>query len=137
MDGGTSAYSALCEKKASAKGFAEGYAQLLRHSGIDSRVVEGKNKAIPGVEYAWTLVRLQGDWYHVDSAVTLQGHQLYLGAFLCTDSTMRRDYSWKEQINAHGLLFDAGQVIDAVRNSAPVLLKMGIPGKFVNAPIEE
>lgn len=137
LDGGISAYSALCEKKASAKGFAEGYMELLKYVGVTSYVLEGRNNAIPGVEYAWTLVRLQGDWYHVDPAVALQGSQLYLGAFLCSNSVMRRDYTWSEQVDATGFLFDANQVLDTVRASSQMLLSMGIPSKYVNPSIEE
>lgn len=136
LDGGTTAYNALCEKKASAKGFAEGYAELLNHAGITCRVIEGNNLAIPGVEYAWTLVRLQGDWYHVDPAVTLQGCQLYLGAFLCSDSVMRQDYSWIKSEEATGFLYNATQVLDTVRMSSRTLLSMGVPNKYVNPPIE-
>lgn len=137
LDGGNSAYSALCEKNASAKGFAEGYVELLSHVGITSRVLEGRNNAIPGVEYAWAIVKLHDDWYHVDPAVTLQGNQLYLGAFLCPNSVMRQDYTWTEQVDATGFLYDANQVLDTVRASAHTLLSMGIPEKYVNPMIEE
>lgn len=137
LDGGNSAYSALCMKDASAKGFAEGYVELLNRVGITSRVIEGCNNAIPGVEYAWAIVKLHDDWYHVDPAVTLQGNQLYLGAFLCPNSVMRQDYTWTEQVDATGFLYDASQVLDTVRASAHTLLSMGVPEKYVNPMIEE
>ena len=137
LDGGNSAYDALCKKKASARGFAEGYAELLNYAGITSRVLEGRNNAIPGVDYAWVVVKLQGHWYHVDPAVTLQGDQLYLGAFLCPNSVMRQDYTWSDPVDATGFLYDASQVLSTVRTSVHTLLRMGIPEKYVNPKIEE
>ena len=137
LDGGNSAYSALCEKNASARGFAEGYVELLNRIGIPSRVLEGRNNAIPGVEYAWALVRLHDDWYHVDPAVTLQGNQLYLGAFLCSNGVMQQDYTWNETVNATGFLYNAKQVLHTVRASERTLLSMGIPERYVRPMIEE
>ena len=82
------AYGALVEHLAVGEGFAMAYKALCDEFGIDCRVVIGRKN---GVAHAWNIVKLDGDWFHVDvSACEDEGLQ---AAFLLNDADMT-GYWW-------------------------------------------
>lgn len=60
-----SAYGAIIQKKAGAAGFAESFKTILDMSGVDCQVITGTKEE---VSYTWNIVRIDGEWYHVDVA---------------------------------------------------------------------
>lgn len=55
----STAYSCLVKGKASCSGYADGFLQMAKACGLSARY-------ICNTEHAWNLVRLDGEWYHVD-----------------------------------------------------------------------
>jgi hypothetical protein len=58
------AYGVLVLGKAVCEGYAVAYHHLLSKVGVESKIITGFSGNIP---HAWNLVRIDGQWYHVDS----------------------------------------------------------------------
>lgn len=58
-----SAYGALVEGKAVCEGYARAFQYLLHQADIPSMLVFGQ---AGGVNHAWNMVRIDGQWYHAD-----------------------------------------------------------------------
>jgi len=97
-----STYTLLNENKGSALTFALLTYRLLEHNNIPVKVING---AILGdatdnldVNHFWNLVYLNGNWYHIDSALgagyTGQVKQFPYNYFLISDKTLRQTHNW-------------------------------------------
>lgn len=69
-------YGALVQKKALCEGYAKAYSYLCNLAGIENVIVTGQTT----VPHMWNMVKLDGNWYHVD--VTWDN----------SDDDLRRDY---------------------------------------------
>ena len=56
------AYGALVEKKALCEGYSKAFAYLCNLAGIENAIVTGETY----VPHMWNMVKLDGNWYHVD-----------------------------------------------------------------------
>lgn len=56
-------YGALIDGHAVCEGYARAFALLCRTAGLECRVVSGNSKS---VGHMWNMVKLDGEWYHVD-----------------------------------------------------------------------
>ena len=59
-----SAYAALVDKTAVCQGYATAFYRLALMAGLDARVVTGTGNGGP---HGWNIVKLDGQWYYVDS----------------------------------------------------------------------
>lgn len=109
---GNSVYNgvtALLEGRAACQGYAELFQILAKEMGLESVMVSGKAKS-SGKDtwggHAWNLVKVNGDWYHID--VTWDDPlMIYNGRYdstrdnlrytyyLISDNTMSRDHRWE------------------------------------------
>lgn len=55
-------YGALVDKKALCEGYARAFSYLCSRSGIENIIVTGT----AGEAHMWNMVKLEGNWYHVD-----------------------------------------------------------------------
>ena len=55
-------YGALVQKKALCEGYAKAFSYLCNLAGIENTIVTGHTK----VPHMWNMVKLGGNWYHVD-----------------------------------------------------------------------
>lgn len=55
-------YGALVQKKALCEGYAKAFSYLCNLAGIENVIVTGYT----GVPHMWNMVKLNGNWYHVD-----------------------------------------------------------------------
>lgn len=55
-------YGALVDKKALCEGYAKAFSYLCGRSGIENIIVTGT----AGEAHMWNMVKLEGNWYHVD-----------------------------------------------------------------------
>ncbi len=62
----TSAYSAITTGRAICYGFSDCYNYLLRQIGIEAELLRGY-RAGDLAEHGWSIIRLDGKWYHCDT----------------------------------------------------------------------
>lgn len=84
-----SCYDALIEFESSSEGLALAYVEMCHQLGLECRVVYGQ---LGGADHCWDIVRLGGDWYHVDVSRCYDGE--YAAGFLLDDEQMWNDYRW-------------------------------------------
>lgn len=93
-DGVDGAYGALIKGKAKCAGYTESFKTLLDMLDIENKVVKGYKD---GEEHVWNLIKLDGEWYHVDvtlndlaSSAEAVSHKY----FNLTDADMGLDHIW-------------------------------------------
>ncbi|MCX7884305.1 MAG: hypothetical protein N2448_04665 [Caloramator sp.] len=92
-------YGVLVKGVAVCQGYANAMSKLLTLAGIENMIITGKANGEP---HAWNLVKLDGEWYHVD--VTWDDPIFYKNGtkidakrydyFNITDSQMMKDHIW-------------------------------------------
>ncbi len=112
------AYGALVEGKAVCNGYAYATKLLLDLCGIENHIVMGTSK---GIGHAWNLVKLDNDYYHLDTTwddpVTFDGldyntHEYYN----LSDSEISKDHIWETQKypSATGSTYDLKNTEDLI-----------------------
>ena len=93
-----STYGALVKGLAVCQGYAEAFEMLMDIAGIDCIMVKGTVNN--GVSHAWNMVKLENDWYHVDTTFddpvpeTEDIVKLYLNI---SDKDIEKDHSWNKK----------------------------------------
>ena len=89
------AYGALCLGLAVCEGYAEAASILLNRAGVETKIITGTSK---GVGHAWNLVKVGGEFYHLDitwMTLTWQAKNgIMYHYFNLTDSDISRDHQW-------------------------------------------
>jgi len=89
------AYGALVEGLAVCEGYAEALQCLLHRVGIQSLLVYGSSdNPSSGVNepHAWNMVKINGEYYHVDLTWNDQNSHLYYAYFNQTDAVISEDH---------------------------------------------
>ncbi len=61
------AYGILCLGVGVCSGYAQAVSLLLNKVGVENKIISGSVKgAIENPDHAWNLVKIQGEWYHMD-----------------------------------------------------------------------
>ena len=81
--------SAMLNEKASSEGFALAYKMLCDRSELECKIVSGRHE---DKVYFWNIVKLDGNYYHVDPAGYSDGDLYY--TFLRADEDMSGKYWW-------------------------------------------
>ena len=82
-------YSALIRGKANDEGMAFAFVHLCSLLGLDCRMVYGQRS---WEDYCWNIVSVEGNYYHIDPAVCVQGD--LDGGFLLRDEIMWENCRW-------------------------------------------
>ncbi|MGN0438398.1 MAG: transglutaminase domain-containing protein [Lachnospiraceae bacterium] len=96
------AYGALVNQDAVCNGYAEAMHILLRCVGIESKFVVGYGKTPDDewIEHAWNLVKLDGEWYHLDSTwddpTPNQDGVVIHPYFNVTQETLLENHKWNQ-----------------------------------------
>lgn len=77
------------EKKGTSDAFANLFFKLAKTAKLDVKVVLGKKDKN---RYAWNMVKVDGNWYHISTA---RGEKEKDTAYLKSDKTMKKAYSWE------------------------------------------
>lgn len=89
------AYGALVDGDAVCNGYAEAMQLLLMCVGVNTQFVIG---TADGIDHAWNLVELDGNWYHVDTTwddpLPDQGENVLHPYFNVTDDIMKNNHEW-------------------------------------------
>ena len=74
--------------------YALAYDMMLKMAGIDCLYITGE---AGGESHAWNLVRLEGEWYHVDVTWDDPAPGSETRKYFCvTDEIMRKDHTWEK-----------------------------------------
>ncbi|MCL2342213.1 MAG: hypothetical protein FWC53_04155 [Firmicutes bacterium] len=99
LDSHHSAYHALVDHRSTCTGFSKAFSYIMNRLGVNTLVVRGS----PYVDHTWNLVKLDGNWYHIDvtHALTRDGtvNRKILGSvkhqeFLLSDNTRLLYSQW-------------------------------------------
>ncbi|HHW45451.1 MAG TPA: hypothetical protein GXX17_00895 [Clostridiales bacterium] len=82
-------YGALVEGRAVCEGYSRAMQLLLRMVGIECILVTGK---IEDTGHMWNMVRLDGEWYHLDATWNDSGDSGYHSYFNVTDQAILADH---------------------------------------------
>lgn len=63
-ENGDNIYGCLVEKKALCEGYAKTFSYLCNMVGIENMIATGST----GVDHMWNMVKIEGEWYHIDVA---------------------------------------------------------------------
>ena len=92
-----SAYAVAYEGKGVCQGYALFAQKLMQALGLESMYVVGE---VYTGGHAWNLVKVDGEWYHVDMTwndpVPDRGNGVRYDYFLLNDTDMREDHAWQE-----------------------------------------
>jgi len=88
-EGENDLYSALIRGKANDEGMACAFVHLCSLLGLDCRMVYGQRS---WEDYCWNIVSVDGNYYHIDPAVCVQGD--LDGGFLLRDEIMWENCRW-------------------------------------------
>lgn len=89
--------------------YAAALTLLLRGMGLEAQYVPGLTYSAEGnlVDHAWTMVKIDGVWYHLDSQlednISRRGSVRYR-YFLKGDATLSGSHRWGQNLIASGLL---------------------------------
>lgn len=89
-------YSILINGEGVCQGYALAAYLLLKEMDFEVRFVTGD--AIPVGGHAWNLVKVDGEWYHLDTTwndpIPDQGKNIRYDYFLLADATISQDHVW-------------------------------------------
>ncbi|GIP24425.1 transglutaminase domain-containing protein [Paenibacillus sp. J22TS3] len=89
------AYEGLKSGEAVCQGYSLLTYKLLKEASIANLIVEG---TAGGQLHAWNLIKLQGNWYHLDATwddpTPDQAGQIHYNYYLRTDKQMAKDHTW-------------------------------------------
>lgn len=87
----------------SCEDFASAMVLLLESAGYEAQYVSGFTLSVNQeyIDHAWTVVKLDGVWYHLDSQLeqnVVRNNMLKYRFYLKSDTTMAWDHKWGENI---------------------------------------
>ncbi len=95
----SSAYGILVLGEGVCEGYAKALKLLLDRLGVECIYITG---FAGGEGHAWNIIRLEGDYYHVDvtwdDPVTEDGTTIRYDYFNITDEEIRQDHAWEEEV---------------------------------------
>lgn len=90
------AYGALVDGKAVCEGYAKAFQYLLQKAGMQSFLITGSStNPVSGTAegHAWNVVRVAGEYYHVDTVWDDQGEHIFYAYFNKTTDAISEDHT--------------------------------------------
>ena len=97
-----SPYTALTEGITACNGYAMLAYKMLKELGFEVRLISGvaSSEAYKPQNHAWNLVKLDGQWYHLDvtwdDPVPDEAGRIFYDYYLLTDDEISKNHSWKQ-----------------------------------------
>ena len=88
------AYGPLVEKRGICDGLAWAFKRLMDEAKVECVCVSGFLKKEKKVGHLWNLVKLDGQFYHVDPTWGIKNEGVYVTGLLQPDSMMRNTHIW-------------------------------------------
>ena len=92
------AYGPLVENRGICGGIAWAYKRLMDEAGIPCQCVSGYLTADTRAAHAWNLVRIEGQYYHVDATPGVKNDGVLVEYFMRSDNEFRKHHSWDEAL---------------------------------------
>lgn len=93
-ENGSGAYQCLVQHKAVCSGYVAGFVQLLNAAGIEYKQIS-KDTGSYYTSHTWVMVKIDGNWYHIDPTNDDSGDVLNHKWFLKSDAAMKaKGASW-------------------------------------------
>lgn len=90
-------YGPLVEKRGVCSGVAWAYRELMDQAGVPCICVSGILTEKPQEPHMWNLVKLDGQYYHVDAACGLKSGGVTLAGLLKPDGEFAATHGWEQE----------------------------------------
>ena len=127
------AYGPLVEKRGICGGLAWAFKRLMDEAKIECICVAGFLKENMKVGHVWTLVKLDGQYYHVDPTWGIKDDGVYISGLLQPDSVMKHTHIWdtSKYPAAKGMRFSYEYIEDYLVDNGAEYLDMGAAEKYM------
>ena len=119
------AYTALVQGSSACAGYAQLYMDVMRRLDIPCQIAECDDTG-DGIGHAWNMIRLEGEWYHVDvtwddATPDVYGRVLH-EHFLKTDSQFKtadngHNFGWTAYTSCNGGKYSSGMPWEGVESA--------------------
>jgi len=115
-----SAYDGLMDGKTVCQGYALLTYEMMKQAGIPVRIAEGTSR---GRAHTWNLVRIGGQWYHLDATwndpVPDTAGKVHYNYYNLTDAQIRVDHKWSLSEDYPAADKDYGQAVSELVKKNP------------------
>ena len=121
------AYGPLVERRGVSAGFAWAFKALMDEANIECSCVAGCLREETKIYHIWNLVKIDGQFYHVDPTWGIKENGVCISTFMQPDSMMRGTHLWYEEKYpaAKGLRFDYDYIEDFLAENGNEFLDDG------------
>lgn len=91
------AYGPLVEKRGICSGFAWAFKTLMDEANVECVCISGYLKDCPGIGHMWNLVKLDGQFYHVDPTWGAKNDGVFIECLMQPDSIMKVTHLWNAE----------------------------------------
>lgn len=121
------AYGPLVEKRGICSGMAWAFKTLMDEANVECICIHGHLKENMNVGHMWNLVKVEGQYYHVDPTWGIKNNGVDINALMQPDSMMRATHVWDDTKfpAARGMRFDYDFVEDYLAENGDDFLDDG------------
>ena len=126
------AYGPLVESRGICSGFARAFKTLMDEANIECMYISGFLKEDLKNGHIWDLVKLDGQYYHVDPTWGIKDNGVRVDKLLQPDSIMKETHVWKtsDYPPARGMRFDYDYIEDVLAKNGNDYLDDGANEKY-------
>ena len=126
------AYGPLCEHRGICSGFAWAFRTLMEQQNIECLTVTGFLKEDKSTRHAWCMVKIDGQYYHVDPTWGSKDEGVFVDGCMIPDQQLRATHEWdeKEYPQARGMRFDYDYIEEYLADNGTEYIDDGANEKY-------
>lgn len=126
-------YGPLVENRGICGGLAWAFKRLMDVAGIECITVGGYLREDQSVGHAWDLVKLDGQYYHVDPTSGIKNEGVFVTELLQTDNVYKTTHIWNinDYPAAKGVKYDYEMIEDFLADNGNEYLEEGADEKYM------